>query len=213
MEAYFPENERNPKNAESLWRLIDSICQDAGDFYGGPFYLKKDAPFADYLLYQKYKGSKYSSRLRITDNLCAKKAGNPSSVFKCVGPESVGSGSIAGMRLLHYISDHLNKNFLIWPFQYEDSYRSVILEIYPALFYKMAGENTKSWQNHKTINNALEYFSSEPLPPYLKFESKDQIDAIISAAAIRHLSNNPDTWRPAELSKCARVFEGWIFGS
>lgn len=214
--AYFPGHERTPNDAESLWELVDSICKDAGDFYGGPFYLSQDAPFAAYLLYQKYRGNKwekYPNRMRITDNLCAQKAGNPASVFKCVGPESVGIGSVAGMRFLHHITNHLDKDFLIWPFQNLDNQRSVIVEIFPRFFYLLASQNPRDWRNRDTINNALKWFGSEALPADLVIESEDQIDAIISAAAIRHLSKNPRTWQAEELNKCARDFEGWIFGA
>ncbi len=210
--AYFTGHDRTPKNAASLRELIDSICQDSGDFYGGPFYLTRGAPFSDYLLYQTYRGERYRNRMRITDNRCAELAGNPSSVFKCVGPESVGSGSVAGMRVLHHISSQLNKNFLIWPFQRDDNARSLIVEIFPRFFYKLAGTNPREWGNRRNVNNTLNYFGSEELTHEVEIQSEDQVDAIISAAAIRLLKSAPDTWQPARLNACARAYEGWIFG-
>jgi hypothetical protein len=210
--AYFPGHEFKPKDVKSLWNKIDFSCQEAPDFYGGPFYKSQNAPFSDYLLYQKYKGKKYSNRMRITDNRCAKLAGNPSSVFKCVGPESVGSGSVAGMRLLHHISLQLNTTFLIWPFQRDDNARSLIVEIFPRFFFKLAEVNPREWRNRDTVNNALEFFGSDILPSNVGIESEDQIDAIISAAAIRHLAGKPNSWQPSGLNECARAYEGWIFG-
>ena len=214
-EAYFPEHDQTLKDAASLWKLVDYICRDARDFYGGPFYLSHDAPFSDYLLYQKYTGGKwkeYPNRMRITDNHCAEKAGNPSSVFKCVGPESVGIGSVAGMRLLHAITSHSNKEFLVWPFQKENNEQSIIVEIFPRFFYILAGANPREWRNRYKVNNALKWYGSDELPHDVTLESEDQIDAIISAAAIRHLAANPDTWNPPRLNECARSYEGWIFG-
>ncbi len=211
-DAYFPGSDQTPKIAESLWALIDAICQDAEDFYGGPFYLRPDAPFADYLLFINYKGKHYSNRMRFTDTHCLEKGGNPTSVFKCVGPESVGSGSIAGMWMLHHITTHLHKEFQIWPFDNADNGRSVMVEIYPASFFRLAGQDVRNWGDRETVNRALEFFGSQPLPTDQKMESKDDIDAIVSAAALRHLAHNPDTWQPAALSDCARDFEGWIFG-
>jgi uncharacterized protein with HEPN domain len=210
--AYFPGHDRSPKNAESLWELIDNICQGARDFYGGPFYLNQTALFADYLLYQTYTGQHYSNRMRISEQLYAEKWGNPSSVFRCVGPGSVGIGSVAGMRLLHYINSRLNKDFLIWPFQREDNSRSVIIEIYPTLFYRLAGENPIDWRDNNVVNKAFKHFGSDPLPSDPTVKSRDHIDAIISAAAIRHLSNNKDSWQPKGLNNCAKGYEGWIFG-
>lgn len=212
-EAYFHGHDGTPEDAESLWELIDDICQDARDFYGGPFYLNQDAPFSDYLLYQTYRGNRYSPRKRKTENLCTEMGGNPASVFKCVGPESVGIGSLAGMRLLHRVNSHLNRDFIIWPFQDLDNRRSVFVEIFPRLFYKLAGQNPREWRNRDTVNNALKWFGSDELPPDLTIESEDQIDAIISAAALRHLSKDPRTWQSEKLTKCARDFEGWIFGA
>ena len=64
------------------------------------------------------------------------------------------------------------------------------------------------------VNEVLRHFDSNSLPPDTRtIESKDKIDAIISAAAIRHLASNPNTWQPAGLkNECARTYEGWIFG-
>ena len=214
-EAYFPKHNQTLKDAASLWKLVDHICRDARDFYGGPFYLTQDAHFSDYLLYQKYTGGKwkeYPNRMRITDNHCAEKAGNPSSVFKCVGPESVGIGSVAGMRLLHDVNSNLTKEFLIWPFQRRSNERSVIVEIFPRFFYILAGANPRKWQNRENVNNALKWFGSEALPLDMALATEDQVDAIISAAALRHLAGKPDSWQPAGLTDCARSYEGWIFG-
>jgi hypothetical protein len=196
-----------------LWESVNSICQDCDDFYAGPFYKNHDAPFADYLLYQNYRGQRFSNRMRITDKCCAKIAGVPSSVFKCVGPESVGVGSVAGMRMLHHVNCNFKGEFLIWPFQVLDNRRSVFVEIFPRLFYKLAGQDPQNWSDRDTVNNALEWFGSDALPSDAMIESEDQIDAIISAAAIRHLSINPKTWQSEKKNKCARHFEGWIFGT
>lgn len=211
--AYFPEHKRSPKTVDALWKTIDAICHDSIDFYGGPFYKPQDAMFGEYLHYPLKKGKRYEDRFRKTDASCKKIKGCvPASVFKCLGAASVGIGSIAGMRMLHHIKTHLNKDFQIWPFEKENNGRSVIVEIYPTLFYRLSGQNTRNWQNHETVNKALKYFGSDPLPSDLRVELKDQIDAIISAAPIRHLANNPNTWYRAELKECARVYEGWILG-
>jgi hypothetical protein len=209
---YFPGDDGSPESLEALWATVDEICREADDFYGGPFYLNQDAPFADYLLYQNYRGNQYSPRLRITDSLCAERAGNPASPFKCVGPESVGIGSVAGMRLLHEVNSNLNKDFSIWPFQRGSKGQSVIVEIFPRFFYIMAGADPRAWRNRDNVNRALAWYDSEALPADLTLETEDQVDAMVSAAAIRHLATNRDTWNPPGLSDCARNYEGWILG-
>ena len=211
--TYFPGHNLSPDDkAESLWEEIDSICQNAGDFYASPFYSSQDSLFSDYLFYQTYKGKCYSPRMRITEIRSAGIGCRPSTIFKCIGPDSVGIGSLAGMRLLHYTNTCLKKDFLIWPFEWLDNYRSVFVEIFPRLFFTMAGENPQNWQNRNVVNNAFKYFGSDALLSDAKIESEDQIDAIISAAALRHFSNIQSIWHPTALNNCAKTFEGWIFG-
>jgi hypothetical protein len=70
-----------------------------------------------------------------------------------------------------------------------------------------------AWNDLSIVNHVLKHFDSEPLPPNTNaIESKDKIDAIISAAAIGHPVFQEETWSPAGLTNCARNYEGWIFG-
>lgn len=214
-EAYFPEANDSPRTIEALWNIIDRICQDSSDFYGGPFYKRPTAPFSEYLHYPRNRGILYEERLRKTDASCRQVGCNPASVFKCLGAQSVGIGSIAGMRMLHNVSQELKQSYLIWPFNPINHSISVIVEIYPRLFFKLAGQNSaRAWSDLTIVNEVLRHFDSNSLPPDTRtIESKDKIDAIISAAAIRHLASNPNTWQPAGLkNECARTYEGWIFG-
>jgi hypothetical protein len=213
-EAYFPGHKRSPETVEALWETIDAICQDSTDFYGGPFYKTQDATFGEYLHYPFKKGNRYEDRLRKTDASCLNIKGCvPASVFKCLGPASVGIGSIVGMRLLHYVNNKLNQSFLICPFQDIDNFRSVIVEIFPRLFFNLAGQNSAGWKNRNIVDKVLSHFESEALPPDLTIDSKDQIDAIISAAAIRYLYKKTEIWQRLKSYDCAREFEGWIFGA
>jgi len=213
-ESYFPSHPQSPKNVVALWGKIDTICHDSHDFYGGPFYKTSDAIFVDYLHYPKRKGKRYEGRLRKTDASCKKIKGcNPASVFLCLGAQSVGIASISGMRLLHYINSELKHNFLVWPFFSLDNSRSVIVEIFPRLFFNLADQRSpRGWENNNIVNKILRRFGSDDLPSNFNNKSKDKIDAIISAAAIRHLAANSDNWNPAGLTSCARAYEGWIFG-
>ena len=63
----------------------------------------------------------------------AKKILSPSPTFNCVGPGSVGTGSLYGMRLLNYFY----KKLQIWPFyEIESANRSVIVEIFPTYYFR-----------------------------------------------------------------------------
>jgi hypothetical protein len=107
----------------------------------------------------------------------------------------------------------LKESFVIWPFRPLDNSRSVVVEIFPRLFFILADQRTqRGWKNKNIVDKILRHFGSDELPSNFKIESKDQIDAILSAAAIRHLAGHPNTWKPSGLTDCARAFEGWIFG-
>lgn len=212
---YFPGHPDSPDSVESLWEKIETICHDESDFYGGPFYKPSDAMFVEYLHYPSRKGKHYEDRLRQTDASCRKEGCYPSSVFKCLGPQSVGIGSIAGMRMLHYVNRELEQSYLIWPFHQINHSISVIVEIYPRLFFKKAHQNSPSaWRDLTIVNEVLRHFETDPLPPDTTIGSgdKDIIDAIVSAAAIRNLATKSNYWNPAGLTDCARAYEGWIFG-
>ena len=57
---------------------------------------------------------------------------SPSTTFNCVGPGAVGTGSLAGMRVL----GTLNKKFNIWPFNNSIEQKSIIAEIFQLYFRK-----------------------------------------------------------------------------
>jgi hypothetical protein len=207
--AYFPGHQGDFVSVSQLWNEIDDVCKDADDLYGGPFYKELSAPFAKYLLYQNYTGECFDGRrFRKTEIACAKMGAPPTCPFVCVGPAQVGSGSVAGMRALHRLSSEMNVS--IWPFQKPSRGKTTIVEIFPRLFYIIAGENAKGWENQKVLNNALAFFGSQPLSNTIKTE--DEADAIISAAALRHLAAKEDIWNPKGLDENARRYEGWIFG-
>lgn len=171
--AYFPGHARTPISAKNLWNLVDAECQGVPNFYGGPFFNHSDAPFAPYLCYQTYTGPLFDNgRSRRTERACREIGLRPSSVFKCVGPGQVGTGSVAGMHFLHRISNHS----LIWPFDPLEEGKSAIVEIYPRLFYKLAEINDAFGQEWRHINEAFPN------------ATRDEQDALISAAALRHLA-------------------------
>lgn len=210
LEEYFPGSNQSPERAKYLWQDVDRICMGVNEFYGGPFYKSRLAPFAEYLCYQDYTGINYSgNRYRLTESICYGKYGTkPTCDFKCVGPDAVGIGSIAGMRFLH----HFNElgSLAIWPFQSVHNNQSVFVEIFPRLYLVQAKQNPKEWSKLTVLNSVLTNYDSAPLPNGL--ESEDEVDAIISSAALRRFASNEACWKPDEMSDYARYYEGWIFG-
>ncbi len=204
--SYFPGQFENISNPKSLWKLINDINKNFNNFYGGGIWKKKS--FADFYNSPGFKGSKYQSRRRQTEIDAKNKVHSPSPTFNCVGPGSVGTGSLAGMRFLNYLKDEIS----IWPFENINSKKKVMVEIFPTYYFRMAGTKPEKVFGYslKKINMALKFFESDNLNSNIKISGPDQddADAIISCAALRHLSKKDDTWDVPIISKK----EGWIFG-
>ena len=211
---YFPGHKKTPPDVRSLWAEVDRICTGQEDVYGGPFYLSEDARFAAYLKYQTYEGPLYDPRLRVTECTARSAGHNPQSVFKCVGSDSVGIGSIAGFRLLHRI--HVNGTASIWPFcDTPASIGTTLVEIYPASFTKRAGiYNGKNTFTLIEIMDGLERYGVELLSesPGQRSFSKDERDALVSAAGMKWWleEKGSSAWTVADRNRA--MYEGWIFG-
>jgi len=212
-EAYFPANPSSPDSREALWELVDKTCTRDKDLYGGSFYLKSDAPFADYICFQTYTGTHFNnSRLRLTEEACKSLGTRPSCTFKCVGSDSVGIGSLAGMRLLHALSNEPEERIPIWPFAPILEGQSAIVEIFPRLYYVMADQDPIRWKERSCLDRVLDHYHSEPVSESVLIGTEDEADAVVSAAALRHLAKESCVWSPTSMTQCAKEFEGWIFG-
>lgn len=213
VERYFPGYPQSPSNGPSLWSLVDQVCESAPDFYGGDFYKNPGAPFAEYLLYQTYRGELYQERFRVTEQRCRELRTSPESVFKCVGPKQVGPGSVAGMRLLHKLSTQ--RVARIWPFDSDaGNDASVIVEIFPQVFLSLAGVNRPVLSKAEQVQSALAFYQATLTEPLRRsFYTEDERDALVSTAALRHLAQGPSLWRPDGLSPRVALTEGWIYGA
>ncbi len=214
MGAYFPGREGSPENPSALWNRVDQICHGAKDFYGMPFFGPRNAPFREYLCYNDYTGANFDGRrLRITEQVCRKLGASPNCVFNCVGPGAVGIGSIAGMRFLRHLTAKLNGRLAVWPFRQPEKTESVVVEIFPRLFYVCTDQDPRKWTERTVMNRVLAQFGSAPLPEAFVPTRDDEMDAIISAAALRHFAAIGDAWRPTRMVPRAVAYEGWIFGA
>ncbi len=82
-----------------LWAMVDRLAGDAADLYAGAVYAP-GSPVAGHYLSPHGRGDLYAHRQRATERACAAVT-SPHPVFKCIGAANVGTGSLAGMRLLH----------------------------------------------------------------------------------------------------------------
>ena len=195
--GYFPDSGCSLKDAPSLWKMIDKINANKDHLYGGgiwhhpkfrPYY---NTPTVDGILGES--GEKYDSRLfRRTEETVKSVHGiTPSPAFNCVGPKAVGTGTLAGMRLLNRLAEEGKAS--IWPLLPQPDARLTVVEIYPSLYFSMAKVKAQC--------------SDANAPPKNKYEAV----ALISAAALRVLASDGFT-EPGALNDDAKR-EGWIFGA
>lgn len=203
---YFPNIKNSPTSPKKLWDLIEFYNKDEKNFYGGNTW---HIEHLSELYNSPVKiGKNFSSRRRITEiyakNICA-----PSTTFNCVGPGAVGTGSLAGMRVLKT----LNKKFKIWPFDdIIDHNKSIIVEIFPTLYFRNFNfkPDKKLGYTIEKINSCLKCYKCSAVSKDLKMYGPDQdeADAIVSVAALKYFSNKTEYWNVPNTAKN----EGWIYG-
>lgn len=201
-EAYFPGDPASPADVRALWAMVDRLAGDGADLYAGAVYAP-GSPLAGHYLSPHGRGDRYRHRQRATERACAAVT-SPHPVFKCIGAANVGTGSLAGMRMLH----RLDGRTAVWPFA--DPGAVTIVEIFPRLYFKRARADPRAWRNPAVVDAALAAHGSLPYagPP---LDIEDKADAVVSAAALRHLSGDPAVWLAPAGEPAARR-EGWIFG-
>ena len=205
--SYFPGIKDSPINSEKLWKLIEDNNSNAKNFYGGEIW--KNKTYGKFFNSPKLKGSHFASRRRYTERFAKKKILSPSPTFNCVGPGAVGTGTLAGMRILNLLKNKTK----IWPFdELNFSTKTVIVEIFPSYYFRLSKikPEKKVGYTIDNINKSLEFFNSKPLKKNQIIGGPDQDDAdsIISSAALRFLSTDKKIWNVPNSSKK----EGWIFG-
>ena len=190
-----------------MWEKINNINNKLENFYGGGIWYEE--PYSNYYNSPNLKGTLYKSRRRFTEIEAKNKIHSPSPTFNCVGPGAVGTGSLAGMRVLNFLKNKIN----IWPFNNSiHQKKSVVVEIFPTYYFRHVGikpEKNIGYTISK-INLALSHYDCNFLPKDIIIGGPDQddADAIVSAAALRYFSINRNCWNVPKVSKK----EGWIFG-
>jgi len=206
--SYYPNATGSPDNPRGLWQLIDEINQQQPYLYGGAIW--DDAEFGPYYnAYGGRRGALFSSRRRRTEQ-DARTVKAPSPTFNCVGPAGVGTGSLAGMRMLHHLADTTH----IWPFGDASCPTAslVLVEIFPSYYFAAAGIRPVNQQQAAlpALNQALGFYGSAPLldNSHLGGPDADDADALIAAAALRHHAADKACWQVPDEA----ALEGWIFG-
>jgi hypothetical protein len=158
------------------------------------------------------KPQHWIERKRRTEHACVEATQTrPDTLYKLLHSKQVGKASITGIRVLNHVRSRKGHDVAIWPF--ETVRTSAIVEIYPTLFRKMATRSIAKLRSHTDLNQALARVGSRPMPRTARRELSDhETDALLSAAGLRWIADDPGTWTPADLNSTFARREGWIFG-
>jgi hypothetical protein len=208
--SFFPGVSDGPENASDLWQCVESICRESEGFYAARFV--ETGPYAAYF----QGGQRFERRMRLTDRRCLESGlGRPESIFRLVGPAQVAKGSLAGMRVLHNLRQNVAR-LSVWPFDAVPQRKPAVVtvDMYPGAFVRMSSVARGKIRDVQSLNSVLRYFGSAPVGADALDggATDDKADALIAAAALRHISSNGTVWHPVGLSDACRWQEGWIFG-
>lgn len=190
--------------ARDLWAEVEAVCAAEADLGGHGFIQHRRDAFwlgaAD--------GPRHlRAHLRVTEQVYkASGLGVPTSNFVLLGASQVGKATLTAMRLLHRLQ------WPVWPFDPLPTSGPVILEIYAQAFARLGGFRGKL-RDIASLNAALACHGSLSLPSAFPATFPDHVgDAIITAAGLRAIAQQPHWWQPAALTPAIAATEGWTFG-
>ena len=210
--AYFPGWTYSPADARGLWAKVEQICRD-DPHLGATTFADHSGTSPHFRRHGGREGAAFGGgrgRFRQTEHAQARAGCRPYSNFNLVGAAQVGKGSLAGMRLLH----RLQHTFAIWPFDALPDKGSVLVEIYTPLAAIAAGRSAarSEIRDYSDLNAALSALGSKPVPGTGAM-TDHAADALISAAWLRGLAQDPANWAPPLLTPAIAATEGWTFGA
>ena len=203
--SYLPGDDV-PASAKAFWAYVDHVCNDpdlgAASFletlHRSHFYFgAADGKKSDYLFWRQCELQNKSS------------SGKASTVYDAIGASQVAKASFAGMRLLHQLRDAV----AIWPFDPLPARGKVALEIYTTIAARAAGvaKGRSKVRDAIGLDLALQALGSKPHLP-LNHYTDHATDALITAAWLRNVAENPHLWAPNALNIEIAATEGWTFG-
>jgi len=208
--AYFPGWDLSPPDGPALWKLVEDLSQDDPHLAATSFVQHPDArrhfrqmgDCGD--LFPPGRG-----RFRVCEHGQAAMRLSPYSCFNLVGASQVGKSSLTGMRVLH----RLRSKLPIWPFDPLPESGPVLVEIYTALAARAAGmrKGISKIRDAATLDAMLAALGSEPAAPLSRHDDH-ATDAMLSAAWLRAVADDPGLWAPLGLTPELARTEGWTFG-
>lgn len=199
--GFFPGDDASPADARALWAEIAAIA--AGDpHHAAQSYVERRR--RHFWLGARDGVRAARARLRTVERVDAARGGTPSSCFVLLGAAQCGKASLSGMRLLHATQ------VPVWPFDPLPATGPVLVEIYCRVFAGLGGVRGKL-RDRTSLDAALARLGSDAAPVADRFS--DHVgDALVSAAGLRAVADDPALWSPAGLTADVARTEGWTFG-
>lgn len=215
--AFFPGWDDSPRDAKSLWRMIDEICAEdehlsASSFVDHPelsrYYRRHGGREGD--RFHAPDADTRRGRFRVTERAQEALGCKPYSNFNLVGAAQVGKSSLTGMRVLH----RLDGRVPVWPIDPLPPTGSVIVEIYTAISAISAARaaGRSKIRDMGDLDAALEALGSPSIGRSGPV-SDHASDALLTAAWLRNAAKRPELWSPAALTEKIAETEGWTFGA
>ena len=214
--AFFPENTVLLPDAPALWALIDDLCADEPNLGAQPFVDHPD--YRPYFRDGTLTGAHFRcdradhgrGRFRVTEQAQADMGCKPYSNFNLVGAAQVGKSSLTGMRMLNRLRGQLP----VWPVDPKPAEGSLLVEIYTSLAAKEAGRSASraKMRSFGDLNEALAALGSPTVSGEGPIDDHAS-DALLTAAWLRKVADEPQRWAPQALTPGIARTEGWTFGA
>lgn len=211
-DAYFPEWNASPDTLPALWALVERLAAADPYFEIGGFLAHPEAR-RHFRHGQGDVGDLFApgtGRLRIVEQhqRATKQAASVSN-FNLVGAAQVGKASLAGMRLLH----RLHPRLPLWPLDPVPADGPLLVEIYTGIAARAAGmaAGRSKIRDGAVLDIALAALGA-PASGMTGAISDHASDALLTAAWLRAVADDPARWSPAPLTDSLARTEGWTFG-
>jgi hypothetical protein len=215
--AFFPHWNDSPRDAKSLWALIDQVCSDDPNLECGSFV--SHPQLSEYFRHSKeHLGQHFhladaptrQGRFRCAELAQREQGVRPVSNFNLVGAAQVGKSSLTGMRMLHQMRDTVS----VWPIDPLPDSGPVVVEMYTSIAARgggVGGARTKL-RSFEDLNLALAQLGSPPVAGTGPIDDHSS-DALVTAAWLRKIGPDPAYWAPKGLTPEIARTEGWTFGA
>ncbi len=194
-------------NARNFWAYVDATCGD--EDRGAASFLEQRHRRHFYFGAADGPKTNYMHHRVCEAHYNAGGGGKPSTVYDAIGAAQVAKASFAGMRLLNQIGASLP----IWPFDHITEHGPLIVEIYTQIAARASGirKGRSKIRDGVSLDAALAAFGSTAHEPMERY-TDHATDAVLTAAWLRHVAENPDLWNPPALNREIAQTEGWTFG-